>query len=183
MTTHPEPPIAGDETATMLGSLERQRATFAWKCSGVDREGLQATVGASNLTLGGLLLHLALVEDLYFSARLGGANMHGLWPDADFDDPDWEWHAAAGQPPEVLLSDWQQAVRRSRAVLDELLATGDLDQIARHSPWDPPPSIRRILADLVEEYARHTGHADLIREAVDGVTGEDPPPDLPGYPR
>jgi hypothetical protein len=183
MTTIPEPPIAGDDTATMLGSLERQRATFAWKCSGVDREGLQATVGASDLTLGGLLLHLALVEDLYFSARLGGANIRGLWPDAAFDDPDWEWHAAAGRPPEVLLSDWQLAVRRSRAVLDELLDTGDLDQIARHSPWDPPPSIRRVLADLVEEYARHTGHADLIREAVDGVTGEDPPPDLPGYPR
>lgn len=183
MTTTPEPPIAGDDTRTMLGSLERQRATFAWKCSGVDREGLQATVGASNLTLGGLLLHLALVEDLYFSARLGGANMHELWPDADFDDPDWEWHAAAGRAPGALLADWQQAVRRSRAVLDELLATGDLDQIARYSPWDSPPSVRRVLADLVEEYARHTGHADLIREAVDGVTGEDPPPDLPGYPR
>ena len=53
MTTRPEPPIAGDDTATMLGSLERQRATFAWKCAGVGQEGLQATVGASNLTLGG----------------------------------------------------------------------------------------------------------------------------------
>lgn len=55
--------------------------------------------------------------------------------------------------------------------------------VARHTRWDPPPSVRRILADLIEEYARHVGHADLIREAVDGVTGEDPPPDLPGYPQ
>jgi len=182
VTTRPEPPIAGDDTATMLGSLERQRATFAWKCAGVDEDGLKASVGASSLTLGGLLLHLAMVEDLYFSVRVGGANIHELWPDADFDDPDWEWHAAAELTAESLLTAWQRAVRRSRAVIDEQLEAGGLDQLARHAPFDTPPSLRRILADLVEEYARHVGHADLIREAVDGATGEDPPPDLPGYP-
>lgn len=165
----------------MLGSLERQRATFAWKCAGIDEDGLATTVGASSLTLGGLLLHLALVEDLYFSARLGGANMHELWPETDFDDPDWEWHAAAERTPQALLSSWQQAIQRSRAVLDELLKDGDLDQPARYTPFDEPPSLRRVLADLIEEYARHVGHADLIREAVDGATGEDPPPELPGY--
>lgn len=182
MGIRPEPPVAGDDTATMLGSLERQRATFAWKCAGVDAVGLTATVGASAITLGGLLLHLALVEDLYFSARCGGANMHDLWPDAAFDDPEWEWHVAAHRAPEELLATWQAAVRRSRAVVGELLADGDLDQRARNTPWDTPPSLRRIVADLVEEYARHVGHADLIREAVDGTTGEDPPPELPGYP-
>lgn len=166
----------------MVGSLERQRATFAWKCTGVDKDGLATTVGASSLTLGGLLLHLALVEDLYFSARLGGASMHELWPEADFDDSDWEWHAAAERTPDALLAVWQQAVKRSRAVLDGLLEDDDLDQLARYTPLDEPPSLRRVLADLIEEYARHVGHADLIREAVDGVTGEDPPPDLPGYP-
>jgi hypothetical protein len=62
-----EPPVAGDETATLLGSLERQRATLAWKCGGLDAAGLKATVGASSITLGGLLKHLALVEDDYFS--------------------------------------------------------------------------------------------------------------------
>ena len=93
-----EPPVAGDETATMLGSLERQRAIFAWKCGGLDAAGLTATAGASSMTLGGLLKHLALVEDEYFTRRLLG-----------------------------------------------------------------------------REYARHTGHADLIRESVDGLTGEDPP--------
>lgn len=183
MGTHPEPPIAGDDTATMLGSLERQRATFAWKCEGVDEAGLTTTVGVSALTLGGLLLHLALIEDLYFSARLTGADMRELWPDADFDAPDWEWQAATEQTPDVLLGSWQQAVLRSRAVLDELLPEGGLDQLARHGSWDEAPSLRRTLADLIEEYARHVGHADLIREAVDGSTGEDPPPDLPGYPK
>jgi hypothetical protein len=58
-----EPPVAGDETATLIGSLERQRRTFAWKCSGVNAAGMQATVGASSMTLGGLLKHMALVED------------------------------------------------------------------------------------------------------------------------
>lgn len=67
-------------------------------------------------------------------------------------------------------------------MLDGLLEDGDLDQAARYTPFDEPPSLRRVLADLIEEYARHVGHADLIREAVDGATGEDPPPNLPGYP-
>lgn len=184
MSIRAEPPIAGDETSTVVGSLERQRATFAWKCTGVDDAGLRVTVGPSSLTLGGLLLHLALVEDLYFSARMGGGNMHDLWPDADFDDPAWEWRAHALRRPDELLLRWQDAVRRSRRVLDHLLGNGGgLDQLTRHSPWDEPPSIRRVLVDLIEEYARHVGHADLLREAVDGVTGEDPPPELPGYPR
>jgi uncharacterized protein DUF664 len=64
------PPPAGDETATLLGSLERQRAIFAWKCGGLDAAGLSATLGPSSMTLGGLLKHLALVEDEYFSHRL-----------------------------------------------------------------------------------------------------------------
>lgn len=98
-----------------------------------------------------------------------------------FSDPDWEWHGAAELTGEVLLTTWQQAVRRSRAMLEEQL--GDLDQLARHTPFDPPPSLRRILADLVEEYARHVSHANLLREAVDGAIGADPPTDLPGYPR
>jgi len=67
-----EPPIAGDKTSTLLGSLERQRAIFAWKCGGLDAIGLTATVGASAMTLGGLIKHLALVEDEYFSRRLSG---------------------------------------------------------------------------------------------------------------
>jgi hypothetical protein len=65
------PPTAGDEVATLLGSLERQRATFAWKVGGLDEKGLAAKVGASALTLGGLIKHLAFVEDLKFTTMLG----------------------------------------------------------------------------------------------------------------
>src|SRR5438552_5114559 len=68
----PEPPIAADETATLLGFLDYQRATLAWKCRGLDAAGLQAKVGASSMTLGGMLKHLAYVEDYWFSQRLHG---------------------------------------------------------------------------------------------------------------
>lgn len=171
-----EPPVAGDETATLLGSLERQRATFAWKCGGLDAAGLQATVGASSMTLGGLLKHLALVEDHYFSVRLLGRAPAPPWDTVDWDDdPDWEWHTAAGDSPEHLYALWADCVARSRAAVDEALADGGLDRLGQPWPDGRAPSLRRILIDLIEEYARHVGHADLIRESVDGLTGEDPP--------
>jgi uncharacterized damage-inducible protein DinB len=172
-----EPPVAGDETATMLGSLERQRAIFAWKCGGLDAAGLNATVGASSMTLGGLLKHLALVEDEYFTRRLLGRDFPPPWDTVDWDaDRDWEWHSAAEDTPEQLYALWQTSVDRSRAAVTEALADGDLGQLARRKwPDGQAPSLRRILVDLIEEYARHTGHADLIRESVDGLTGEDPP--------
>ena len=179
--THPEPPVAGDETATLVGSLERQRATFAWKSGGLDAAGLRATVGTSSMTLGGLLKHLALVEDQYFSRRLLDRDPAPPWDTVDWTaDPDWDWHSAAEDSPEQLYALWRDAVARSRSILAEVLGGvlgGDgLGQLARR-PWPDgrAPSLRRILIDLIEEYARHTGHADLIRESVDGLVGEDPP--------
>ncbi|MCU1676097.1 MAG: mini-circle protein [Frankiales bacterium] len=172
-----EPPIAGDETATLLGSLERQRATLAWKCGGLDAAGLRATVGASTVTLGGLLKHLALVEDHYFSLRLRNRDPGQPWNEVDWDaDPDWEWRTAGEDTPEQLITLWQEAVGRSRASIKEVLGAGGLDQLAAFPAANGErPSVRRILVDLIEEYARHVGHADLIRESVDGLTGEDPP--------
>jgi hypothetical protein len=174
--SRPEPPLAGDETATLLGSLERQRATLAWKCRGLDAAGLNATVGRSSVTLGGLLKHLALIEDHTFSQKWLGVAMGPPWDLADWDaDPDWEWHSAAADSPAELLSLWQQAVARSRSVVGAALAEHGLGQLSPSVKWTQPPNLRRILIDLIEEYARHTGHADLIRESVDGLVGEDPP--------
>jgi len=171
-----EPPVAGDETATLLGSLERQRATFAWKCGGLDNAGLRATLGASSMTLGGLLKHVALVEDDYFAVRLWGRDPAPPWDTVDWEaDRDWEWRTAAKDTPEQLMTLWQDTVARSRVALAEALAEGGLDQLARGSRWREAPSLRRMLVDLIEEYARHVGHADLLRESVDGLTGEDPP--------
>ena len=92
----PEPPIAGDEIATLLGFLDYQRATLAWKCAGLDAAGLRVTVGASTITLGGLLKHLAYVEDYWFSQSLHGRAKQPPWDTVDWKaDPDWEWHSAA----------------------------------------------------------------------------------------
>ena len=174
---HSEPPIAGDETATLLGSLERQRATFAWKCGGLDAAGLRATVGVSSITLGGLLKHLAVVEDLTFAEKLLGQAPPPPWDLKNWEgDPDWEWHSAADDSPEELMALWQEAVARSRSVVADALANGDMGQLGRFTTsTGESPSLRRILIDLIEEYARHVGHADLIRESVDGLVGEDPP--------
>ncbi|GAA3394254.1 DinB family protein [Cryptosporangium minutisporangium] len=171
---HPEPPIAGTETDTLLGSLDRQRATLAWKCGGLDADGLNATVGASTVTLGGLLKHLALVEDMYFTVRLRGGGYPAVWEPYDGDG--WEWRSAAHDSPEQLMTIWEDAVARSRAAVGAALEEGDLGQLTVWRAEDGrQPSLRRVLIDLIEEYARHVGHADLIRESVDGLVGEDPP--------
>jgi hypothetical protein len=173
----PEPPLAGDEIATLLGSLERQRATLAWKCGDLDAAGLSARLHPSAITLGGLLKHLALIEDDTFSRKLLGRWPGPPWNEVDWDaDPDWEWHSAAEDTPQELTTLWSEAVGRSRAVVAEALADGGLEQLGRLTTDDgKSPNLRRILIDLIEEYARHVGHADLIRESVDGLVGEDPP--------
>ncbi|MFD7622221.1 DinB family protein [Streptomyces sp. NPDC059802] len=173
----PEPPLAGDETATLLGSLERQRATLAWKCGGLGAAGLRATIGTSTVSLGGLLKHLACVEDTHFARLLLARKPGAPWDAVDWDaDPDWEWRTAAEDTPEQLTALWRGAVERSRAVVAEALADGGPGHIGRYTTSSgESPSLRRVLIDMIEEYARHIGHADLIRESVDGLVGEDPP--------
>lgn len=169
----PEPPLAAGETDTLLGFLDYQRATFAWKCGGLDAAGLSATVGVSSMTLGGMLKHLALVEDSWFSEVLHGRDPSPPWDGVDWDaDRDWEWHTAAADTPEQLLGLWQANVARARACVTGALASGGLGQLAqRKLPDGRSPSLRWIICHMIEEYARHNGHADLIRESVDGATG------------
>ena len=170
----PEPPLASDETATLLGFLDFQRATLAWKCSGLDSSGLRATTAASSMTLGGLVKHLAFVEESWFSRWLHGRDRQPPWDAVDWQaDPDWEWHSAAEDTPEQLFALWEGAVARSRSLVAEALADGGLDQLARRTwPNGDAPSLRWILVHMIEEYARHNGHADLLRESIDGLTGE-----------
>ncbi len=170
----PEPPLAGDETATLLGFLDYQRATLAWKCGGLDESGLRARTAASTLTLGGLLKHMALVEDHWFSHWLHRAGAAAPWNAVDWKaDPDWDFHSAAEDTPEELHALWRDSVNRSRTLIGEALADGGLDRPAARAFRDGrAPSLRWIVVHMIEEYARHNGHADLLREAVDGQTGE-----------
>jgi hypothetical protein len=172
-----EPPLAGTEAEQLVGALDRLRTTFRWKADDLDAAGLQARIGASALTLGGLLKHLAAVEDYIFTVKLSGELIGAPWDTAGPDgDDDWEFTSAAGDTPEQLYALWDAAVERSRARLGAALADGGLDQLVHVSaPDGRHASLRRLVCDLIEEYGRHTGHADLLREAVDGLAGEDPP--------
>jgi hypothetical protein len=171
-----EPPVAGTEVEHLVAALERQRTTFRWKADGLDVDGLRAQVGASNLTIGGLLKHLALVEDDIFARRVFGEQLGQPWSSEHDGSEDWDFLSAAQDTPEQLYAYWDDAVRRSRARLAAALADGGLDRPCRTWPDGRTPTLRRHVFDLVEEYGRHTGHADLLREAIDGRVGEDPPP-------
>ena len=168
--------MRGDEVDTALITLERNRRTFAWKCADVDAEGLGLRLGASSVTLGGLLKHLAWVEELYFQHRLADRPLRAPFDqlDVESDWEDWAWSTAVDDTPDALRALWVDTVHRSREALAEALSHGGLAQTTPNGM-----SLRRLLADMIEEYARHTGHADLLREQVDGVTGEGPPLDFP----
>ena len=162
----------------LLYALDRTRRTLAWKCGALDEDGLRRTLPPSPMTLGGLLKHLALVEDHYTALALTGEAMGEPWDRVDPGEwPDWEWRSAAGDAPSELYALWDRAVDRSRRAVARLLENGGLDQPTKLTTDDGRPlNLRRVLVDLHEEYARHVGHADLLREAVDGLVGENAPP-------
>jgi len=183
----PEPPIAGNEVDTLLGYLDFQRATLEWKTRGLDGAGLRRTIASSTMTLAGLLKHMAYVEDHWFSGMLLDLPRMSPWAEVDWAaTPDWEWESATREPADVVRAQWSTSVERSRAVVRDALSrasdatttsdatTGDsLGTLAKRSwPNGERPSLRWILVHMIEEYARHNGHADLLREAVDGETGE-----------
>jgi Protein of unknown function (DUF664) len=177
MTDHPwEPPLAGTEAEHLVGALDRLRWTFRWKADGLDASGLGIRVGASTLTLGGLLKHLSRAEDQMFGPKLSGAPLTPPWDTIDWDgDSEWDFSSAADDSPAELYALWDGTIARSRARLSAAISDGGLDQLVHLAFGDQRLSLRRLVCDLIEEYGRHTGHADLIREAVDGRVGEDPP--------
>jgi hypothetical protein len=172
-----EPPLAGTELEHLLGALERLRTTFRWKADDLDATGLTTGISTSSLTLGGLLKHLAAAEDYHFTTKLRGEPVGAPWDATGWDGSnDWEFESAADDTPDELYMLWDGAVERSRERLGAALAEGGLDQLVHASaPDGRHASLRRLVFDLIEEYGRHTGHADLLREAVDGRVGEDPP--------
>jgi hypothetical protein len=169
-----EPDVAGDEWATLNGFLDYQRATFAWKIAGLDTEQLARPLPPSTMTLAGLIKHLAYVEDDWFGGCLRGAPRREPWASVDWAaTPDWEWDSAIGQDPAELHALWEGAVMRARSVALTAYETGGLGQKAVRVWRDGrSPSLRWILTHLIEEYSRHNGHADLLREAADGQVGE-----------
>ncbi len=176
-TTIHEPSMTAGEVEMLLFALDRARAQFAWKCGGLDAAGLRKPHPPSTMTLGGLLKHLALAEDMRLTDFVTGQPLGPPWDARDAEENwAWAWRTAADDTPEELYALWRGAVERSRAAWGRVLADGGLDQPSTFTtPSGEHPNLRRALVDMIEEYIRHTGHADLLREAVDGLVGEDPP--------
>ncbi len=165
---------APDEVEALLGALQRNRRTFAWKTGGLDAEAMRRTLGPSTVTLGGLVKHLALIEDHYFTHQLLGRDYPAVWAPMEESD-DWDWTSAGDDSPEELRALWIQAVERSEAAVGEALSGAGLNRPLAIFVGSETPNLRRVVVDLIEEYARHSGHADLIRESIDGLVGEDAP--------
>ena len=171
MSERVDPPLNGPEAEQLFGFLEYQRATLRLKTDGLDAAGLARTLPPSTMTLGGMLKHLALVEDYWFSYMFAGNDAARVFKDVDWDeDPDWEWRTAADDQPQALRSLLAEIVEHCRHVvegehLDALSVRPDRRTGERFS-------LRWVVLHLIEEYARHNGQADLIRESIDGQRGE-----------
>jgi hypothetical protein len=175
-TSFTEPSFTADEFEMLIFALDRSRATFAWKSGGLDAPALNRAHPPSTMTIAGIIKHLAFVDD-WTAVRLAAHEMPAPWRSVDWDaDPEYPWHSAADDSPAELYRLWRDAAARCRAAVDEVLADGGLDRQVRFA-FDPAymPNARRVLVDLHDEYARHVGHVDLFREAIDGLVGEDPP--------
>lgn len=167
----PTPPRAGGERETLLAFLDYYRAVVADKASGLDRDQLGVRLGPSTLTLGGIVHHLALVENWWFHQVLLGLEPGEPWKSAPFDeDPDWDISVAAHLEPSAILGRYRHECERARAAVDTVRS---LDALSiRDTRRGEPVSLRWILVHMIEETARHAGHADLIRESIDGSTGD-----------
>jgi hypothetical protein len=179
-TLQPHPSATPTEAESLISVLERNRRTFAWKTAGLDDKGLSATTAASTMTLGGLIKHVALVETDWLAVKLAGREYGAPWDAVDFDaDPSWDWRTGALDAPEDVYAFWRDAVERSRELVPEVIKERGLDGPASFTwPNGRTPTVRAMLLDMIEEYARHTGHADILREAVDGRVGESAPDDF-----
>ncbi len=165
------PPLAGDEIGTLTGFLDSQRATLAWKCRRLTDEQLRAPLHPTSMTLAGLLKHLARVEDIWFTEVVAEGHKPDRWASMEWAD---EWQNAAGDSGEELRRLWAERVEASRAVVTAQLQAGEAALATTHPAWGGQArvSLRWVLVHMIEEYARHNGHADLLRQSIDGETGE-----------
>jgi hypothetical protein len=173
MTTQPEdfqlvpPGLQANERDTLMQFLDYYRTVLARKAAGLTSAQLSINLAPSQLTLGGLLKHMAVVEDNWFVRRWEGGEYSEPWASAPWEeDRDWELNSSSGDSPEYLFELYRIAIERS----DRIVAGVDsLDARSVRARDGENWSLRWILVHLIEEYARHCGHADLIRESIDGA--------------
>jgi uncharacterized damage-inducible protein DinB len=162
-----DPPYVGNEREILVAYLDWHRATFEAKCTGVPPQQLsERTVPPSTLTLHGLVRHLAGVERWWFRIQFAGEDVPLLhYSD---DDPNQDFDRLDGDVSEAFTL-WRNECQRSR---DIVAATPSLEQTGTVLSTGQPVSLRRVMVHLIAEYARHNGHADLLRESIDGATGQ-----------
>jgi uncharacterized damage-inducible protein DinB len=161
---------AADERTTVLGFLDLHRDILRRKCRGLTAEQLDTPLPPTSMTLGGMLKHLAYVESWWSTGVFRGEEPGEPWGSVDWEaDNDWDWHSAVDDSPEELWALYEAEV----AAADRIYAAAGLDDLAgrANGRTGERSNLRWILLHLVEEYARHNGHADLIRESIDGQTG------------
>ena len=158
-------PHTGDERATLLGFLEWQRATLERKCAGLGPDQLRLrSVEPSSLSLLGLVRHMADVELGWFRRTLGGEDIDYHY--STDDDPDGEFDNVDSADVDEAFTSWHEECARA----DEIISRRALDATGRQRQGNEV-SMRWILNHMIEEYSRHNGHADLLRERIDGATG------------
>jgi uncharacterized damage-inducible protein DinB len=171
-----DPDYGADELGMLTQYLDYHRATLVAKASGLDRDAMAKPLPPSDLTLAGLVKHLALVEDNWFGVVLAGRPKAAWYADVVWEeDPDWEFHTAPDDDPAELLALYADTCARSREIVAEVAADRGLDaESVRTSRRIEGAhfTLRWILMHMIEETARHNGHADLLRQNADGQTGE-----------
>ena len=166
-----EPDPVASEAELLAQYLDYQRATVLEKTAGLAAGQMGYQHAPSSLTLAGLLYHLAFVEESWMEVDFLGLPEREPWALVGWDaDPDWEFHTAVTLEPEEIRQRYRDACERSRQVV---AAADSLDQQSVMPLRDGRHfSLRWVLLHLIEETARHAGHADMIREAIDGSVGE-----------
>ena len=160
-------PFVADERAMLQGWLDLHRDTLLFKCAGLTAEQLkQASADPSNLTLLGLVRHMAEVERAWFRRRVAGERIEGIFSSPDNFDGDFDDVADADAESDFAT------YRAEVAACDAAVAGRSMDETFVHPRTRREMSIRWVYVHMIEEYARHNGHADLIRERIDGVTGD-----------
>lgn len=165
-----DPERCSGELTMLTEFLDFYRTVLLRKASGLTDVQLTATVAASTLTIGQLIRHMTLVEDHWFDETFAGRPEREPWASADWDaDRDWEMTTAHGMSFADLHADFDEACKRSR---DHLAAAASLDVLASGGDTSNGVSLRWIVIHMIEEYARHCGHADILRESIDGRIGD-----------
>lgn len=158
----------------LLFSLDRVHREFAWKTGGLSADQLRQRHAPSKLTLAGLIKHLASVEAAW-TRRAVGRQPEPPWSEVDWSaNPRWEWETAVTDDPDDLYELWYRTIERSRQDWARLIDEG-LDVTLPWGGEDYVVNRRRALTDILEENLLHTGHASIIREAIDGLVGNGPP--------